>query len=428
MKYALLLLFPFIASGQMTVQTVVSNEGSTEGIWLDGHCNIFFTTGRVVKKINAMSGAISIIAGTSSTSTGGDGSPATNVQILPYGLYSDESGTVYIAEPDNNRVRRVDASTGIITTFAGGGATSGDNGAATNAQLNFPANVYGDKEGNIYVAEKARIRKISKSGLITTIAGTGIVGLSGDGGPATNSQINYVQGMISDDRGNFYFADRLNHRIRKIDSKGIVTTYAGTSDGFSGDGGPATAAQLSGPISFVIDYTGSMVIGDNQNNVLRRVNANTGIITTIAGVHGGGSLANNIPATTAEIHPEFMYLDRSGNIYYSCFCQQIRKVTGYLPCLPNNGNSCGETAIPIVHAGEEYVKMYPNPAGDELHVKIVSGIYQALTIMNSTGQVVLQQTIITTETEVPVGILPAGMYYASLRGSGGVVVKRFVKE
>ncbi len=442
-----LLLLPVFSYAQMKVYTVAgcdtaSSEGdgriataaqinSTEGFWFDGVCNLYICDGyKKIRKINTNTGKISTVAGLNSKGYSGDNGPATNAQVSCYGLYSDVTGNVYFADPGANRVRKVDVGTGIITTFAGGGTSLGDGGPATNAQVDNPLNTYGDNAGNIYVAESTRIRKINSTGIITTIVGTGSLGLSGDGGGATNAQVNYPHGMLCDDRGNFYFADRANHRIRKIDSKGIITTYAGSSDGYSGDGGPATAAQLSGPISFVIDYSGGMVIGDNQNNYIRRVDPQTHIITTIGGVgtaHGSGSLVEGATVTVAEIHPEFMYLDRAGNIYFSCFCNKIRKVTGYLPGLAGNKNDCGETVVDDVIASDE-VKLFPNPVTDVLHINTTNRMYQTLTITNSIGQTILQQNINATETAIPVSKLAADIYYISLRGSAGVAVKRFVKD
>lgn len=301
----------------------------TEGIWLDGNCNFYLShADRKIRRVDNATGIITTIAGTGAKGFSGDGGPATDAKLSVYGLCSDIKGNVFFSDPNNNRVRKIEATSGIITTIAGGGATLGDGGPATNAQLSEPVNAYIDIDDNLYIAEKARIRKVSKSGIIATLAGTGIIGLSGDGGVATAAQIFSPHGMLCDDRGNFFFADRGNSRIRRIDSKGIITTYAGSSDGYSGDGGPATAAQLSGPISFVMDYSGGMVIGDNQNDVMRRVDPATGIITHFAGVGTTpmGSFADGALATEAEIHPEFMYLDRSGNIYiYHVFVIKYEK-------------------------------------------------------------------------------------------------------
>ncbi len=406
--------------------------GSDEGIWLDGSCNLYISDlgNRRIRKVNAVTSIITTIAGTGTGGYSGDGGPATNAQITNYGLYADAIANVYFADPTYKRIHRIDATTGIITTFAGGGALLGDNGPATNAKISDPRNVYGDHAGNIYIGEAARIRKVSASGIITTIAGTGNTGLSGDGGPATNAQINYPHTMMFDASGNFYFADRVNHRIRKISPTGIITTIAGTTDGFSGDGGLATAAQLSGPISFVIDYMGNLVIGDNQNNYLRKVDANTHIITSIAGVGTTitGSFAEGVPATVADIHPEFMFLDRSGNIYFSNYGGQVRKVTHYYPSELYSANDCGETAVQDVQQENNKVELYPNPASDELTIKTSKRAYTTFTITNSIGQVFIQQHILSTETSVPVKDLPVGVYYILFKGEHGVVVKRFLKE
>lgn len=441
----ILLLLPVFSYGQMKVYTVagggssltdgvpatVASIDATEGIWLDGNCNLYISAvgNKKIKKVDLTTGIITTVAGNGTTGYSGDGGLATDAKIATYGLYADIFGNIYTADGDFFVVRRIDALTGIIKTIAGGGAAVGDGGMATNAMLDVPSNVYGDDDGNIYIAEKARIRKINTSGVIATIAGTGVPGLSGDNGPATNAQLNIAQGMLLDDQGNFYFADRLNHRIRKIDSKGIISTYAGTTDGYSGDGGPATAAQLSGPISFVIDYSGGMVIGDNQNNYLRRVDPQTHIITKIGGVGTSitGSYAEGASVIAADIHPEFMYLDRAGNLYFSTYSNRIKKVTGYLPGLAGNKNDCGETAVEEVTNTDE-VKLYPNPVGDVLHVAAAGSMYETLTITNSMGQSILRLILTGAETNVPVGMLPPGVYYLSMRGTKGVMMKRFAKE
>ena len=328
----------------------------------------------------------------------------------------------------------MDAVTGIITTFAGGGSLLADGIPATSIQLNLPQNVYGDGKGNIYIAERGRIRKVNTSGIISTIAGTGVIGLSGDGGPATSAQIGGgTAGMLFDASGNLIIADRGNCRIRKINkTTGIITTIAGTTDGYSGDNGPATNAQLSGPISFVIDNYGNLVIGDNGNNYLRKVDAITGIITTIAGVGTSitGNTSNGAPATSAEIHPEFLYLDLQGNIYFSNYGGDIRKITNYNPGLGNSGSNCGppNETHNIISKNIQAIELYPNPATNELHIKMLQGAYNTFNITNSIGQVMIQQHILSTETSVPVNALPVGMYYILFKGEHGVEVKRFMKE
>lgn len=428
------LLTSFCTQAQLRVYTVAGKDGatilgdggpataaevnSTEGIWMDNNCNIYFAQASRVRKVLSGDKSIITIAGNGNGGYSGDGGLATDAKISPYGVFVDKDNNLYF--PDQTyRIRKVDTHTGIISTFAGGGSDNTDNIPATNAKMWDPRNVYGDKAGNIYIGERARLRKITPSGIITTIAGTGTMGLTGDGGPATSAQIVNPHTMLFDQAGNLFFADRGNNRIRKINPSGIITTYAGSTDGYSGDGGPATAAQLSGPISFVIDYLGNMIIGDNQNNCMRRVDAKTGIITHFAGVGPAklGSSSEGALATDAEIHPEFMYLDRQGNIYYSCWCNKIRKITGYLLAMPGTGNDCGEMAVPELPE-EPPLSIWPNPVHDELHVDYAPAntTYRLYNMLGSTMQ---QGTLRKGGNTISLQDFPNGIYYLTTITTNG---------
>ncbi len=208
----------------------------------------------------------------------GDGGLATEARLSSSsGVAVDGSGNLYIAESEGNRIRKVDASTGIISTIAGTGREGygGDGGPATAAQLYYPVRVALDAAGNIYIADVGndRIRKVDAStGIISTVAGTGRQGYSGDGGPATAAQLAFPFGVALDGAGNLYIADAANHRIRRVDAGGTITTVVGTGQGgFSGDGGPATAARLLGPIDIALDGAGSLYIADLLNHRIRRV-------------------------------------------------------------------------------------------------------------------------------------------------------------
>jgi sugar lactone lactonase YvrE len=205
----------------------------------------------------------------------------------------DGAGNLYFADPSSNVIRKVAAATGIITTVAGNGTFgySGDGGLATNAQFNGPSSAAVDGAGNLYIADwfNAVIRKVTAAtGIITTVAGNGTLGYSGDGGPATSAELSTLVGVVLDDLGDLYIADSNNAVIRKVAARtGIITTVAGNgTPGFSGDGGPATSAELSelcygGPVA--VDGFGTLYIADCGNNRVRKVPAGTGVITTVAG-------------------------------------------------------------------------------------------------------------------------------------------------
>lgn len=230
----------------------------------------------------------------------GDGGPATSAELNePSGLAVDRFGNLFISDKNNNRVRRVDSKTGIITTVAGSGVRGfgGDSGPATNAELNRPESVAVDAAGGLLIADTGnhRVRRVDvRTGVIATIAGNGnalgnsglILGsMSGDGGPATSAELGGPTSVVLDNSGNLFVADLVDYRIRRVDSKtGIITTVAGTGEpGFSGDGGPATRAKLAGPTSVSIDSFGNLFVVEAGSCRVRRIDARTRIITRVAG-------------------------------------------------------------------------------------------------------------------------------------------------
>jgi trimeric autotransporter adhesin len=264
---------------------------------------------------------INTIAGSAIAGYGGDGGQATVASLNnPIGVAVDVSGNLYIGDWDNNRVRKVNTS-GIITTIAGIGIEgySGDGGQATAAEISTPGGLAIDTLGNVYIPELAgnRIQKVDVStGIITTVAGDGVGGSGGDGGAATAANLDYPTGVALDKKGNLYIADDINNRVRIVDTSGVINTYAGNGIfGYGGDGGPATAAELEAPTGLASDAAGNLYFGDQENSRIRVVNS-SGIISTYAGNGVVGYTGNAGPATAAELdHPEEVALDASGNLY-----------------------------------------------------------------------------------------------------------------
>ena len=216
-----------------------------------------------------------------------------------------------------------------IDTFVGRVAI-GDEGSAVEAQLNRPDRVAVDRAGNLYIADQSNhsIRKVDATGTITTIAGTGARGFSGDEGPAAEAQLAYPHAVSVDGAGNLYIADTSNHRVRKVDATGTITTIAGTgARGFSGDEGPAAEAQLAYPHAVSVDGAGNLYIADTSNHRVRKVDA-TGTITTIAGTGARGFSGDEGPAAEAQLaYPHAVSVDEAGNLYIAdTFNQRIRKV------------------------------------------------------------------------------------------------------
>ena len=355
----------------------LSAQISPFGVVVDAAGNIYIgdVSGRVRKVSN---GVISTVAGTGHALVlfSGDNGAATSSQMsTPSGVAVDTAGNIYIADTGNQRIRKI--SHGVITTVAGGGGAvptngngqvyfnpnlQGDNGPATSAQLVQPVGVAVDLAGNIYIADSLanRVRKVS-NGVITTVAGTGTAGFSGDGGSGVNAQLSNPTGVAVDSAGNLYIADAFNNRIRQVSAlTGVITTVAGNGvlapsngipggrgyGGFSGDGGPATSAQLSTPNSIAVDASGSFYFCDSDNNRVRRVAGGT--INTVAGsgtdvnnsgglggFSGDGGLAINAQLATCE----GVALDGSGNLFIASN-QRIREVSrGLITTIAGGGSA-----------------------------------------------------------------------------------------
>jgi len=294
------------------------------GTTVDSAGDIFIADalGNVVWKVSAATATIATVAGNGTGGFSGDGGAATGAELNnPSSVAVDSTGNLYIVDATNQRVRMVSAATGVITTVAGNGTEgfSGDGGAATGAELNNPDGIAVDSAGDIYIADSGnnRIRVVSASaGTITTVAGNGMIGFSGDGGAATSAELHSPNGVTLDGAGNLYIADSGNNRIRMV-SAGTISTIAGTGTaGFSGDGGAATSAELDNPDTVAVDAAGNLYIADTLNNRIRMVSAATGTIVTAAGNGTIGLSGDGGAATGAELHtPISVALDSVGNLY-----------------------------------------------------------------------------------------------------------------
>jgi DNA-binding beta-propeller fold protein YncE len=307
------------------------------GIAVDVAGNLYIadTANNRVRKVSP-GGIITRVAGSGVRGFSGDGGLATSASLWnPSGLAVDAAGNLYIADASNNRIRKVSPS-GIITTVAGGGTGYfSDGGPATSGSLVFVQGVAVDPAGNLYIADRYTmcIRKVSPSGTISTVAGNGLWAFSGDGGPATSASLSWPDGVALDVAGNLYIADTANNRVRKVSPAGIITTVAGNgTGGFSGDGGPATSASLYSPYGMALDGAGNLYIADTGNNRIRKVSP-SGTISTVAGSGISGFSADGEPATSALLNrPHGVALDTAGNLYIAdTGNNRIRKVWAAAP-------------------------------------------------------------------------------------------------
>ena len=430
----------------------------------DGSGNIYIADqqNHRIRKVSP-SGIITTIAGNGTAGYNGDGIAATAALLnYPSGVAVDGSGNVLIADYYNYRIRKVSPD-GIITTIAGNGvnASSGDGGMATAANLSRALDILVDATGNLYICDQdnARIRKVSTTGIITTIAGTGTTGFSGDGGPATNATFNWPGGIAIDGAGNFFIADFFNQRIRRIDPSGIITTIIGDgTPGFTGDGGPASAARIDSSNTVAIDNMGQLFICDNDNRRIRKISVCMPSITTqpahdtvmedstatYSVMTAGGpytyqwqedpgtgfvNLANvwpysGVTTNTLTINNASIYLNTT---HYRCV-------------ISSTDITCSDTsssAILIIHTpitGLEqlsagYIAVFPNPAHDEVLVKLPVGFDNGqIQLINSIGQVLIDRKINSNSFTLNLANFPIGMYTSRIQVNEQIFYKKIFKN
>lgn len=300
---------------------ITASLAGPAGVAVDSSGNIYIATyaDNRIRVVNSK-GTITTYAGNSGYGFSGDGGPALSAQIsAPRGIGLDSSGNLYLADRWNNRIRKI--SGGNISTIVGNGQSNfgGDGGLATAAQLSYPAGVAVDQTGNVYISDllNNRVRMVTPTGTISTVAGNGLPGFGGDGGAATSAELNQPAGLAVDSSGNLYIADSNNSAIRKVTQQGIISTVAGTGgvEGYAGDGGAATKAALMAPLGVAVDASANIYIADYYGWI-REVNASTGAISTLAGNGTNGYSGDGGPAASAQFYnPIAVAVDAQGNVY-----------------------------------------------------------------------------------------------------------------
>ena len=275
-----------------------------------------------VRRVDRTSGTIVTIAGTGEQGYSGDGVPATRATFnQPYSLQVDANGDVFVVDRLNYVIRKIDAATGIITTVAGTGEAGygGDGGPATAARFREPNDCFLDGRGGLLITDiqDQRVRRLDlASGVITTFAGNGAKERAGDGLPATEASILGARAVCMDGAGNTYIAEREGNGIRMVDLRGIMHTLAGTGDfGYDGDGGPALEATWGAPKAVRCDHSGNLLVVDTENHAIRRIDSSSGIVTTIAGGRLGGEGDGSVATDAGMDRPHGLDLDAQGNIY-----------------------------------------------------------------------------------------------------------------
>ncbi len=371
-----------------------------------------------IRKIST-TGVISTVAGTGVAGYTGDGSISTSANMRPYGFAVDNGNNIYIADASYGVIRKVNTA-GIISTIAGTGiqGNTGNGGPALSAQMNGIYGLAVDTAGSIYVVDAISntVRIISKTGTIDRFAGNDTAGYSGDGGFASEARLDSPYAIALDHKGNAYISDMLNNVVRKVDAMGIISTYAGNGmQGYTGDGGPAISASLNRPAGLTVDADGNVYIADADNDVIRKVDTFGNILTVIGnGTPGfGGDLG---PVLGCNLHTPFgVAADGVGDIYIAdANNQRIRKT--YTPV------SVNETSKIVVDA-------YPNPVTNKLFLTGLT-VGDNLYVLDVTGRKLVDMKAANESETLKMSSLSAGIYFLHIVNKSGTekTVVKLVKE
>jgi sugar lactone lactonase YvrE len=385
---------------------------SPAGLAMDGAGNLYIADSHNhrVREVDAATGVIRSFAGTGVAGFSGDGGAATAAELdLPTALAVDAAGNVYVADTDNHRVRRIAAGTGLITTVAGNGAEgfAGDGSAAIAASIDSPNGLVVDVAGNMFIADthNGRVRKVSAStSVITTIAGAGVVGgntqtFGGDGAAATAAGLALPRGLTMDAAGNLYIADSANHRIRRISTSGTIATIAGEgTEAFAGDGGPAVAASLDSPRSVVISPGGLVTLADSGNHRVRQIDAQPGPgpdIHTITGIGavGVGTLSLSGPAVVTY-----------GSGALTATLRGDGSATGSVTFMDTSSGATATAGVSSLGADSAVLSTASLAAGSHTIVAVYSGDATHLAAQSS-GMALIVGPLGLTVTANPVAIL-----------------------
>lgn len=441
MKRTILLLIAFVAAhcvGHAQIITTVAGGGTAglgdggaatncqlyepSGITVDAAGNLYIADRAMhrIRKVNS-AGTVFTIAGTGISGYFGDNGPATLAKLYePAGIAIDVAGNIFFTEIGNSCVRKINTA-GIITTVAGNGTMgySGNGGPATDAQMKGPGQIAIDGTGNIYVPEYDNhcVRKVDAvTGIISVVAGTGISGFGGDNAPATDAQLRSPQAVALDGLGNLYVADYTDLRIRKIDHFGIITTVAGTGvAGYNGDNILASTATIKKPVFITTDNANNVYISDSYNYRVRKLNVVTGLISTIAGDGTEGFSGDNGPATMAKFQAiTGIKIDNAGNVFVAdAASNRVRRFS---------------TPVRIDQMSEQApeVNVYPNPCQGSFMISIkgTAGQEALAKIVNCVGSTIAELRL-PTQQVIPLDLnVPSGIYIVWVSVNSTTVTKK----